>query len=241
MQSLKLTSQAFYVVLFFSFVSLSLKAQSPFHEGTLIYEGDTIKRVEAIPAAYVVSKLVVYKKADLLRIEVWRVNKFNETDFQKDIQIRNEKGIYSYVEFADSMRSAVANFAMFMSYDGEKLHQAERIMQGHTGKIEIDKVVENLRWLGLPAEKVILKGGVKDELAEMVITNAIDIPIGTIFDSLGIISGTPLQFVIDERGWRTRLTAVSLKSEIVPNTFFQIDPGRKIMSFEEMLQEIKRL
>lgn len=235
----KVISQFFYTALLSFSVSLSLKAQSAFSEGILVYKADTIKRLEAFPASNIVSQVVVYKKLDQLRIEVWRVNKFNKADLDKDIHIRNKKGSYMFIESSDTVMAAATNFAMFMSYEDEKLHEAERIMKGYASNYKVDKVLKNIRWLNLPAQRVLVKGGPNNKESEMVFTNSLDIPIGLAFDfPVSGLPGTPLQFVIYERGWMTRLTADKLKLEKVSDILFQIDPKRKIMSLEEMIQGI---
>jgi hypothetical protein len=220
-------------------VSLSLKAQPAFSEGVLTYKADTVRRLEASPAGYIISQVVVYKKLDQLRIETLRVNKFNRTDIQKYIQIRNKKGIYLFLESSDSIRNAVANFAMFISYEEEKTHRANRILNGSTSNYKVDKVLKNIKWLNLPAQKLRLKGGQNEEESEIVFTNSLDIPIGLVLDSpLAALSGTPLEFVHCEHGWMTRLSADKLKLEKVSTSLFQIDPKLKIMSNEEVLQGV---
>jgi len=239
MQSYKVILQLFYTIILSLSVSLNLKAQSALPEGTLIYKADTIGRLEAFPAAYIVSQVVVYKKLDQLRIEIWLVNKFNKADAQKDIHIRNKQGTYMFIESSDSIMAASTNFAMFMSYEDEKLLQAERAMRGLSSSYKVDKVIQNVRWLDLPAQRAIVKGGPKNEESEMILTNAVDIPISSVFDSvLGKLPGTPLQFIVYERGWMTRLTADKLKLEKVSDTLFQVNPKRKIMSLDEMIQGI---
>lgn len=235
MQQFNIILQVFAVF----FVSITVKAQSSFTEGILIYKADTLEKLEASPAAYIVSQVVVYKKANDLRIEVWRVNRFHNKDFHKDIHIRNKKGIYMFGESSDVMTSSLANFAIFISYEEEKHFQNVRVMQQHAGHYKVSKVVENTSWFNLPAQRVLVKGGADNEESEMIITNVVEIPVGSVFDSLlGTIPGTPLQFVFNVYGWMTRLTASDLKLEKVTDTKFQVDPKFRIMGFEEAVKEI---
>lgn len=221
------------------FLSLTVKAQSSFTEGILIYKADTLEKREASPAAYIVSQVVVYKKANDLRIEVWRVNRFDNKDFYKDIHIRNKSGIYMLVESSDSMMASLSNFAIFISYEEEKRFQNERVMQQNASHYKVSKVIENTSWFNWPAQRVLVKGGVKNEESEMILTNAIEIPVGSVFDSLlGAIPGTPLQFVFNVYGWKTRLTATDFKLEKVAETKFQVNPKFTIMGFEETLKKI---
>ncbi len=236
MQQFKIILQVFTVF----FVSITVKAQSPFTEGILIYKADTLEKIEASPAVYIVSQVVVYKKDNDIRIEVWRVNRFNNKDFQKDIHIRNKKGIYMFGESSDLLQSSLVNFAIFMSYEEEKRFQNEGIIQQHAGHYKVSKVIENMTWFNLPAQRVLVKGGTDTKESEMVLTNVVEIPVGSVFDSLlGSIPGTPLQFVFNVHGWMTRLTVSDVKSEKVADTNFQIDPKFKIMGFEEGGKEIK--
>ena len=91
-----------------------------------------------MPAVYIISQVVVYKKLDQLRIEVWRFNKLNKADVEKDIQIINKKGTYTFVESSDSlMAAASAKFAVFMSHEDEKLRQAQRIKKGYISSYKV--------------------------------------------------------------------------------------------------------
>ncbi len=236
MQQFNIVLQIFALL----FLSLTVKAQSFFTEGILIYKADTLEKREASPAAYVVSQVVVYKKANDLRIEVWRVNRFDNKDFYKDIHIRNKSGIYMLVESSDSMRASLANFAIFISYEEEKRFQNERVIEQNASHYKVSKVIENTSWFNnWPAQRVLVKGGAKNEESEMILTNAIEIPVGSVFDSLlGAIPGTPLQFVFNVYGWMTRLTATDFKLEKVADTKFQVNPKFTIMGFEETLKKI---
>lgn len=221
------------------FLSLTVKAQSSFTEGVLIYKADTLEKREASPAAYIVSQVVVYKKTNDLRIEVWRVNRFDNKDFYKDIHIRNKSGIYMLVESSDSMMASLANFAIFISYEEEKRFQNERVIEQNASHYKVSKVIENTSWFNWPAQRVLVKGGAKNEESEMTLTNAIEVPVGSVFDSLlGAIDGTPLQFVFNVYGWMTRLTASDFKLEKVADTKFQVNPKFTIMGFEETLKKI---
>ncbi len=239
MQSSKVILQFFCTTILGFSVSPSLKAQPAFSEGVLTYKADTVRRLEASPAGYIMSQVVIYKKQDQLRIETWRVDVVNRTDIQKYIQIRNKKGIYIFIESSDSIRNAMANFAMFMSYEEEKTHRANRILNGSASHYKLDKVLKNIKWLKLPAQRVRLKGPQNEEESEIVLTNSLDIPIGLVLESpLTALPGTPLEFVHCEHGWMTRLSADKLKLEKVSSSLFQIDPKLKIMSNEEVLQGV---
>jgi hypothetical protein len=238
-RQMKKAVKALYLFLFLSTGISVSNAQSVFTEGILVYRGDTIKRLEKSPAAYVVSKVTVYKKQDLLRIEILRVIPSSKRSFQKDIQIRNKQGSYTFLESSDSMMAAASNFAMFMPYEEEKRLQAERILQGYTNSYKVSKLIERIKWLDLPAERVLAKGGANHEEYEMILTTSFDIPVSQSFDyPLGGFSGTPLQFVIKERGWMTKLTATELTPTKNSDTLFEIDAARKVMSFTEMMQEL---
>ncbi|TDB63499.1 hypothetical protein [Arundinibacter roseus] len=233
-----LYTQLFFVILGFS-LSLNLKAQTAFLEGVLTYKADTIKRLGAFPGGYIVSQVIVYKKQNQQRIEVWRVNKFNKADVNKNIYIRNKKGTYRLIESHDSIMPELANFAMFMSYEEEELLEAERIVGGIGNSYKVDKVIQNIKWLDLSAQRVLVKGGPRNEESEMVLTNAFDISINSVFDSiLDKLPGTPLEFVIYENGWMIRLTAEKLIRKKVSDKLFRVDPKFKIMSLEEMIQGI---
>ena len=92
-------------------------AQAVFSEGILIYRVDTIRRLESYPAAYVTTSFKLYKKGDFVRVEKQSVNKFDPMDTQRTIEIRNKEGIYTLLE----SRSTPTDYALFMSYDEEKV------------------------------------------------------------------------------------------------------------------------
>ena len=254
---MRLLIQLSYTFLLLIAVTPLLKAQKPFDEGTLTYQGDTIKRLEKQPGSYFISRLVVYKKQDLVRIETWHINAVNHAYWRKDIQIRNKTGIYSWSESAedtlllklamdkvpDSVKSEFMarfmNFAMFVPDEEAKRERAERAMQGYPNGYKLDKVIQKMRWFGLPAEKVMLSGGELNEPQEAIITHALDLPVCQAFGSLESLHGTPLQFVVQDAGWQMRLVATKLKVEKLPDSLFQTPPDRKLMSVEDMLQEMR--
>ncbi|MFD2572224.1 hypothetical protein ACFSUS_16395 [Spirosoma soli] len=235
---MNLIGKAFFCSLIASLLSLQLAAQSSFREGILIYKTDTIKRLEAYPAGYIPSKTVVYKKGDLFRLEIWRTNPFTPGDIQKDIYIRNEKGTYLFGESSSTIKDTTDNMAIFMTYEDEKLFKSEQALLG-VDTYTVEKVIQKVKWLNLPAKRVSLKGGEPGELLDAIVTDAIYVPIGTLFDPIRKLPGTALQFTINERGWSTRYTAISLKSEPVKDSLFQINSSYKLMNLSEMSRQIE--
>ncbi len=233
---MKSIKKVLYSGLVVSLLSFQVKAQAPFQEGVLTYKADTIRRLAPEPAAYIPSRVLVYKKGDLLRLEIWRIGKNNPADVQKDIRIRNRKGVYQLMEVSDPMIAPFANtMALFMSYDEETQVKDKQALAGGRKSYRLDKVIQKTTWLGLPAEKVALSEGPIPEPTEAIITRAMTLPISTLFDfdPLGDLPGTPLQFTVSELGWMTRLTATQLKAQPVPDALFEIDPKRNVMSLAE--------
>jgi hypothetical protein len=210
-----------------------LFAQTPFREGILTYKADTLNQTGAYTTHYFPTQTIVYKKGNMLRMEIWRVSKLDSTDITKDIYIRNNKGTYLFTESAKSMNVMLDNIALFMTYEEEKQFKAEQALFGMEF-YTVDRVLQKVTWLNFPAEKVLLKENSNQESLEAIITKAIDIPLGVFFDPVSKLPGTPLQFILGERGWRIRLTATSLKAQSVANTLFELAASRKPMSLSQM-------
>jgi hypothetical protein len=128
-------------------------AQTDFSEGTLIYRIDTVRRLEPHPSPYRAVEFKLYRKADLIRAETLYINMFDSTDRQRTIQIRNQKGIYSYEIKKSSSHSIpidtvakelsmtkdsllklhpwlIRDFALFTSYEEEKVSRSTVALQG---------------------------------------------------------------------------------------------------------------
>ncbi|WP_077922710.1 hypothetical protein [Spirosoma sp. 209] len=215
----------------------SLLAQRPFLEGVISYKADTITQAEPGGPPLFPTQTIVYKKGNAVRIEIWRVNKFDSTDIMKDIYIRNDKGAYLYTESTKPINRILDSIALFMTHEEEKQLLAEQALQGMEF-YTVDRVLQKTTWLNLPAEKVALKGGSNQTSPEAVITRAIDIPLGTLFNSVSKLPGTPLQFMLDERGWKIQLTATSLTAKALSDTLFRLDAKRKPMSMSQMGGEL---
>jgi hypothetical protein len=213
-------------------------AQSHFREGQILYRADTVRRLETQPAAYIATKLLVYQRGESTRLEVWRVNRGRPTDTNKEIHLRNGQGTYSWIEYSDSTRAALSNFALFMSYEDEKQWQLTHPASPMSPTYRLKRVVKRMQWLGLPAERVVLTSDLTKQEAEAVVTQAMLLPLKAIFPSLRRLSGTPLQFTDSDRGWRTRFTATALLPHTLPTRLFEVEPTRKLMTMKEMTQLI---
>ncbi len=224
----------------FIFLSFHSRAQPApvFHEGMLTYRADTVRRLGSGPAAYIATRMVVYQKGDLIRIEVWRVNRFNPTDTAREIHLRNQQGIYTWIESSDTKQTAVGNFALFTSYEEEKQDQIKMAITLYLKSYSVETLLQKLPWLALPAERLALKNNTTQEPLEAIVTNAITIPVGSVFSSVRNLPGTPLQFTDRERGWATRFTATALTIRPVGDRLFEVDSTRKLMNTEEIKQAI---
>lgn len=228
---MNLLRNAIFGYLIILLVSFNLIAQTPFQEGVLRYKADTISRTQFNPPLFP-TQTIVYKKGNALRIEIWRASQRDPTAITKDIYIRNKKGTFLFVESSKPTR-AMPNIALFMSYEEEKQFKAEQALHGMEF-YSVKRVLQKTTWLNLPAEKVLLKGNSNPELLEATITKAIDIPLGAFFNPVSKLPGTPLQFIVGERGWQIRLTATSLKAQHLADNLFEIGPNRKPMSMSQM-------
>ena len=213
-------------------LSTQLVAQTLFREGKLIYKGDTLKRLQLHPAAYIPSKLVVYQKGELLRVEFWHADRQDSSNIRKEIQIRNSKGTYTFAEFSNSVVAKEANFALFTSYETEKHYNAEAALNGIDDFYRVDRAIQKVTWLDLPAEKVLLKRANKTELTEAILTTAIDLSLKLLITPLDKLLGTPLLFTLDIRGWQIQYTAISFESQPISTTLFEIDPNFSIMTID---------
>ena len=211
----------------------SLFAQMPFQEGVIRYKADTISWTEPNSPPFFPTQTIVYKKGNVLRIEIWRANKLDSTDIMKDIYIRNEKGAYLFTESTKPLNVMLNSIALYMTHEEEKQFKAEQALQGMKF-YTVDRALQKTTWLSLPAEIVLLKGNSNQKSLEAIITKAIDIPLGAFFDPVSKLPGTPLQFVLAERGWQIRLTATNLKAQALADSLFTLDITRKPMSLSQM-------
>ncbi|WP_020598097.1 hypothetical protein [Spirosoma panaciterrae] len=221
-------------------ISYPLKAQTPFREGVLTYKADTIRRLESIPAAYIISKVVVFKKDDLLRIEIWRFNRLNKSVTEKLIQIWNKKGTYLFSEHSEPIWARVDKSAIFMTHEEEQQLQNKRSQFGAIKSFAVNKVSQHIKWFNLDTEKVELKGGQEygGALPEAIVSTSINIPMSKLFDSAFELPGTPLQFPISEYGWLIQLTATTLKQTDVPDNLFEINTSFKLKSMADICREM---
>ncbi|MGY2134873.1 hypothetical protein ACW9KT_21765 [Hymenobacter sp. HD11105] len=215
-------------------------AQSPFSQGQLIYQADTVRRLEAQPAAYVATQLLVYRQRDAVRLEVWRVNRWNPADTTKEVQLRTKTGTYTWVEYSDRERSAASNFALFMSYAEEKQAVAQQARSLLNTGYRVERVIQPVQWLGWPAQQVALRPTRHQEAPEAILTTAITLPLGAVFPFLRSLPGTPLQFTEGDRGWLTRFTAKTLRMQPLPDQLFEVEPTRQLMSMQQMLQKLSK-
>jgi len=223
--------------LLFTILPFSLQAQSPFREGLITYQADTVRRLEKQPAAYIATQLVVYRKAGSTRLEVWQVNRWNPADTQKEIHVRNQQGTYTWIEYSDSLRAAHSNLVLFVRYAEEKqLQQAQALAQPDK-RPRLVKILQQVQWLGLPAERIALTKGAKEQ-SEAVVTKALDVSLGAIFPAALSLPGTPLQFADAQRGWLTQYTAKELHPQLVSDNLFVANPSLKVISLTEMGQMV---
>jgi len=216
---------------------LALQAQSAFVEGRITYTADTVRRLDPQPAAYIAHQLVVYRKAGATRLEVWLVNRFNPADTKKEVHVRNGTGTYTWIDYSDSTRAAAGNSALFVSYEQEQAlpRAAGPSPQKRTRRPA--KVLQQLPWLGLPAERIALTPD-GNRATEAVVTQAVDWPLWAIFPDVLALPGTPLQFSERGRGWLTRFTAKALTAQAVSDALFRVDPRLKVMSLAEARESI---
>lgn len=223
------------VIIFFSF---QVAGQSTFQEGVLTYRADTLRRLEPTPAGYITSRMMLYKKGDLVRLEIWRVSTFGKMDtlksIQKGIEVRNKKGIYTWIEPV----SNAGNIALFISYEDEKLDRANKALNGAQTTYTIEATNEKSKLLGMPTEKVIIKSSDGAKPIEALVSTAIDAPIQLFFEPFRKLKGTPLQFSHSDYGWETRFTATAVNSERLPERLFEVDPKLKVMTLEEMYRNM---
>lgn len=209
-----------------------LQAQSLFQEGVIVYQADTVRRLERHPAVYIATQLVVYRKADATRLEVWQTNYWNPTDTQKAIHVRNLAGTYTWIEHSDSTRAASGKLTLFASYEEEKQLQQKQALTRLNKKDQQAKILERVQWLGLPAERIALAKGTNKE-SEAVVTKAIDLSLGSIFPAVLTLPGTPLQFTTGDGSWLTRYTAKTLHAQPVSDQLFVVDPSLKVVTLTE--------
>lgn len=214
---------------------LYLRAQSAFQEGQIRYQADTVRRLEPHPAAYIATQLVVYRKAGATRLELWRVNRRNPADTQKEIQVRNLAGTYTWVDYSDRTRAARGNFALFVSYQEEQQLQQDPALARSRGGYQAANVLQQLHWLGLPAERIALAESPRNG-SEVVVTKAIDLSLEAFFPALHSLPGTALQFTYGERGWLTHYTAKALTAQPVADALFTVDPRLQVTSLAEIGQ-----
>ncbi|OWP63699.1 hypothetical protein CDA63_07890 [Hymenobacter amundsenii] len=214
-----------------------LQAQSLFREGEIIYQADTVRRLERHPAVYIATQLVVYRKADATRLEVWKTNYWNPADTQKEIHVRNLTGTYTWIEFSDSTFAASSKLVMFVSYEEENQLQRKQVLTRLNRRHQPKQILESVQWLGLPAERITLAKGTDNE-SEAVVTKAIDLSLGSIFPSILTLSGTPLQFTNGDGSWLTHYSAKTLNSRPIPDQLFVVDPSLKVMNLTESRQMI---
>lgn len=251
----------FFIILLVS-VGMESEAwsQAAFSEGTLIYRIDTVRRLEPQPAGYIARQFTLYKKGDLLRVETLYVNRFDSTDWQRMIQIRNRKGIYAVMEekpstlldslakklamSRDSLLKAFPAFseaALLTSYQEEKLSRSTAALQGRLKTYTARQVGQQSSLLSMPTRKVVVTSPGKRDSIEVQVTQAIHIPLGLFFDSLQQINGTALQFTEVMYGWLNRYTIKSVKAQPLTDELFQIDPKMRILTSEQMIQEANDL
>ncbi|WP_138992446.1 hypothetical protein [Larkinella sp. C7] len=236
------------------------RAQAEFSEGTLIYRIDTVRRLELHPSSYLPVQFKLYKKADLIRVETQYVNMADSTDRKRMIEIRNQKGIYSVLEEKpsipiDSLVKKLSmskdsllkvfpwmnEFALFSSYEEEKISRSTAALQGRLKTYTAKKVGQKSSLLSMPTEKFVLTSLDKSDSLNIQVTQAISAPVGLFFEPLRKIAGTPLQFTDSQYGWHYRYTIESVKAQSLPDELFQIDPKLRILTDEQMLQETKEL
>lgn len=209
-------------------------AQAAFSEGVLTYRVDTIRRLESHPAAYITTYFKLYKKGDLVRVEKQSVNKFDPMDEQRSIEIRNKDGIFALIE----SRFTPSDYALFMSYDEEKVDRSTMALQGQLTTYATKATGEKSVLLSMPTEKFIVTSSDKSEPIEVQTTKVINAPIGLFFDALRRIEGTPLQFTESLFGWLNKYTVESVKAHSLTDDLFRVDPKLKIMTTEQILKEL---
>ncbi len=214
----------------------SLQAQSNFKEGVLTYQVDTLGRTETEPAHYVVRQMSVYKKDSNIRIEIEQVNRFNSRDTKKHIEIFNNKGVYLYMEVSDSLTADFFNFAMFSSPEDHQKKQAERKILLKDEGYKMIKTIRPIKKLGVKAEVVELADLKTNSTSEAILTQKVELPLSSIFNSLIHLSGTPLKFIDREIGWINQYVATEWKSVKLPDQLFDIEPKYKVMTFDELLE-----
>lgn len=223
-----------------NFCGFSARAQSaaPFREGILAYQADTVRRLEKSPAAYISTQLTVYQKDNLYRFEVLSVNRFNPRDTQKAVHLRNESGTYTWIEFADARRAEGTNVALFVSYEDEKKEEARRPQAVYLPGYYPEKAVQQLQWLQLPAEKTRLISSTGQQPEEVIVTKALNVPLGALFLEVRALAGTPLQFTENRGGWMMRFTSTALTAQSLPKQVFEVPPTRKRLTMAEMMQSL---
>jgi hypothetical protein len=209
-------------------------AQAAFPEGVLTYRVDTIQRLESHPAAYTTTYFKLYKKGDLVRTEKQSVNKFNPIDRQRSVEIRNKEGIYALIESG----STPNDYALFMSYDEEKVTRSRVALQGQLTTYATKATGEKSILLSMSTEKFIVTSSDKSDPIEVQTTKVINVPIGLFFDALRSVEGTPLQFTDSQYGWLNKYTIESIKAQSLADDLFRVDPKLKIMTTEQMLKEL---
>lgn len=213
--------------------------QKAFNEGIVRFQADTVRRVDAHPAVFIVTERTIFKKGDLARIEITRVNRITGGQKHRQIEIRNRKGILlcsesPWQESNDPSRPT-RSATMLLSYDEEKARLPFIQNKIHT----VSRTGARTKRLGLWAEKIILQGPAGEEPTEALVTASIDIPLSLSFDALRTVGNTPLEFSIREYGWLTRYRAVGIERRKLPDAFFEVNASQKIMTMEQMLKELQ--
>lgn len=241
-------------------VTSKIWAQASFSEGTLVYRIDTVRRLETQPSQYRATQFKLYMKADLIRAETLYINRFDSTDWQRMIEIRNQKGIYTILEEKpsipidslvkelsipkDSLLKALPwldGFAQFISYEEEKLNRSNGALQGLLTIYTAKQTGKKSTVLSMPTEQLVLISSGKGEPMDVQITHKLNAPVGLFFEPLRKIEGTPLQFANSQYGWLYQYTIDSVNSQSLPNELFQIDPNLRILTADQIIQEVHDL
>lgn len=213
-----------------------LTAQSVFQERVLIYRVDTVRRLEAQPAAYIPTQMKLFKKGNLIRLERESISRFDTADKERLVDIRNRTGTYGWLE-----SSLPTDYAHFLGYEEEKSIKSTAAWQEILKKYTVKKTGKKSTLLGMPTEKLTITCSDRTGSIEVLVTKKIDAPIGLYFEVLLKVKDTPLEFTNAEYGWLNRYTLVAVKSQPVSDRLFQIDPKQKVMTTEQMLKEVNNL
>jgi len=226
-------------VLIFIFSGTNVNAQNNFSEGVIIFKVDSVisdRPKDSIDIT--VSKIRLFKKNNLGRSEIIKVEPRNGNTVYTETEVINEKGKYFIID--PQLGPLVKKHAVLLTFDDIKEGRAEFAFKGKIREFAFKRSLQKDSLLKILVEKMYRIEKQTNKTLELAVARDINTSFGFFFPDYLKLDGTPFQFYYEENNILYHLSAESITKKALDNDLFTIGSEYDIFPLETVLSSFKK-